>query len=99
MLFRVEKYEETLSQFCPTFDKESGGETAALLSPTPPFNKAPIEERKTADAPFLFTLRGRYFTLRPSLKGQAAPNLMETPFRIHTSCVVLGPVQLASQLQ
>ena len=90
---------QTLSQFCPTCDKESWGETAALLSLTPPFNKAPIDGRKTADASFLFTLRLKYLTLRLSLKGQASLNLVETPFRIHTFCAILGSVQLSSLLQ
>lgn len=76
---------QTLSQFCLTFDKESGGKTAALLSLGPSFNKAPIEGKKTADTPFLFPLRGKYLTLRLSLKGQTTRNLMETK-DIHFPC-------------
>lgn len=39
-------------------------------------NKAAFEERGTAGRS-LFTLRGRYLTLRLSLKGQVTLNLME----------------------
>lgn len=98
-LFALQGWEmdegQTLSQFCLTFDKESWGEADALLSLAPLFNKAPIEGKKTADAPFLFTLRGKYLTLRLSLKGQASQNLMETPFRIHTYRAMLGSVSPA----
>jgi len=67
----------------PTFDKERG-ETTALFSLPPTFNKASIEGRWTADS--LSTLRGKYLALRLSLKGQASPNLLETPFRTHFPC-------------
>lgn len=76
---------QTLSHCCLTFDKESGGKTTALLSLRPSFNKAPIEGKKTADTPFLFPLRGKYLTLRLSLKGQTTRNLTETK-DIHFPC-------------
>ena len=90
---------QTLSQFCLTFDRERGGKTAVLVSLAPQLNKAPIEGKKTADVPFLSTLRGKYLILRLSLKGQTAPDLMKTPLRTHTSRATLHYVQLSSLLQ
>lgn len=74
---------QTLSQFCLTFDKGSWGKTAALISLALPFNNAPIESKL-----FFLPWGGKYLgkvpPFRLSLKGQAALNLMETPFKIYT---------------
>lgn len=43
-------------------------------------NKAAFEKRKTAEMS-LFTLKGRYLTLRLSPKGQVTPNLMENSIK------------------
>lgn len=76
------------------------GETAALLFLSLPRSiKLPLREGKQQTRLFFFTLRGKYLTLRLSLKGQASPNLTETPFRTHTSHAILGCVQLSSLLQ
>lgn len=78
---RAEDVQHTLNVF--EFKKnQSWGKVLAWLKvcdymlKAAALNKAVFEERKRAGT-FLFTLRGKYLTLRLSLKGQVTPNLME----------------------
>lgn len=88
---------QTLSQFFPwhSIRKVEEKQPPFFLS-LPCSIKLPLRGGKQQTRLFFFTLRGKYLTLRLSLKGQASPNLMETPFRIHTSRAILGSVQLSS---
>lgn len=89
----------------PIFDKEKwGGKQPASFRSPPPLNKAPIEwreEKKTADSPFLFHPEGKIPHVEAITEKvkPLSPNLVETPFRIHTSRATLGSGELSSLLQ